>query len=294
MSNSNITPGTTHSYLLFNGLDTFANITLCGTPVAYTSNQFRQYLFNITSILDSCISNSDSTSAPKLELRIHFPSVPLTAEAIASRPNQSTWPAHVQIQFEFPNRHFVRKEQSDFGWDWGPAFMPTGVWQKAWVVQLEQQQNEIHVRNSLLDIYREEQLPNLPPDQEKDWVLKVGLDVEGTVPKGAGMTYRVVETDGKRKTTVSEGALVNVSVSEAGDEISGSVVLDGKGYKLWWPNGLGEQNLYDVEITVVDPFGGMTLAEVRKRTGFRTIVMNMGAVTEKEMTSGVANGSHCE
>ncbi|KAH7632782.1 hypothetical protein B0T09DRAFT_394992 [Sordaria sp. MPI-SDFR-AT-0083] len=131
------------------------------TPVAYTTNQFRQYLFNITSILNeppSCFpntapnasshSNPGSRPEPGPELRIHFPSVPVTAESIASRPNQSIWPAHVQIQFEFPNRHFVRKEQSDFGWDWGPAFMPTGVWQKAWVVQL-QKAEEIHVRNSL-------------------------------------------------------------------------------------------------------------------------------------------------
>lgn len=171
--------------------------------------------------------------------------------------------------------------------------MPTGVWQKAWVVQLLQGK-EIYARNSLLDIYREGQLPNLPPDQEKDWVLKAGLDVVGKVPEGAGMRYRVVETHDMERKVVSEGAMVNVTVSEAGDEISGSVVLDGKGYQLWWPNGLGEQNLYDVEITVVDPSSTRILADVRKRTGFRTIVMNMGAVTEEEMASGVANGSHCE
>ncbi|KAK3403387.1 glycoside hydrolase family 2 protein [Sordaria brevicollis] len=280
----------THSYLLFNGLDTFANISLCGQPVAYTRNQFRQYLFNITSILStSCLPTSNSTAPKGPELRIHFPSVPITAETIASQPNQSTWPAHVQIQFEFPNRHFVRKEQSDFGWDWGPAFMPTGVWQKAWVVQLERPESEVYVKNSLLDIYREGQLPNLPPDQARDWVLKVGLDVVGTVPRDVGMRYRVVEVNNGK--TISEGALMNVTVSEAGDTISGSVVLDGKRYKLWWPNGLGEQNLYGVEITVVDP-AGMVLADVRKRTGFRTIVMNMGAITEEEMASGVANGSH--
>ena len=26
-------------------------------------------------------------------------------------------------------RNFVRKAQSDFGWDWGPAFVPAGIWQ---------------------------------------------------------------------------------------------------------------------------------------------------------------------
>ena len=127
-------------------------------------------------------------------------------------------------------------------------------------------------------------------------MLKVSLDVVGKVPGGVRMRYRVVDTqteaDGKRR-VVSEGLLGNVSVSEVGDKIEGSVVLDGWGYKLWWPNGLGQQNLYDVEITVLDAAGDI-LAEVRKRTGLRTIVMNMGAVTEEEMGMGVAKGSHCE
>ena len=31
----------------------------------------------------------------------------------------AAWPFGVQQVFEFPNREFMRKEQSDFGWDWG-------------------------------------------------------------------------------------------------------------------------------------------------------------------------------
>ena len=31
--------------------------------------------------------------------------------------------------FNYSVRNFVRKAQSDFGWDWGPAFVPAGIWQ---------------------------------------------------------------------------------------------------------------------------------------------------------------------
>lgn len=96
--------------MLFNGLDTFASIELCGKHVAATNNQFRQYYFEVTDIVKGC------PVAPVLS--INFGSAPAIANEIAAQPGQETWPYGVQGLFEFPNRHFIRKEQSDFGWDW--------------------------------------------------------------------------------------------------------------------------------------------------------------------------------
>ena len=270
----------TNTFLLFNGLDTFANISFCGEHVAYTDNQFRQYFFNVTDILTTC----NGTSNP--ELRILFPSVPAAGERIANLPGQETWPRYVQILFEFANRHFVRKQQSDFGWDWGPGFVPTGVWQKAWIVQLERQ--EVHVRNSLVDIYRLGQLPNLRPDQTQNWVLNASIDVVNVVPSGSSLTYTIVDAAGQ---TISSGALSNVT--NAGDVITGTTVLDQTAYKLWWPTGLGEQPLYTVTIDIISPASGI-VASVSKRTGFRTIVLYQGVVTDDELALGVAPGNHCE
>lgn len=197
--------------------------------------------------------------------------------------------------FEFSHRQFIRKEQSDFGWDWGPGFSPTGIWQNAWVVQLTegsgQGQNEIHVKNTLLDIYREGQLNNLPPpDQNADWVLNASVDVIGVIPRGVGMTYSILDL-GTNK-TVSEGVLGNVT--NRGDVITGVASLDGSAYKLWWPSGLGEQHLYNITIDITSPkaTGAKTLASVTKRTGFRTIVLDMGEVTPSEIAQGIAPGTH--
>lgn len=71
-------------------------------------------------------------------LSINFGSAPKIANAIANEPGQETWLEGVQIQFEFLNRWFIRKEQSDFGWDWGPAFAPAGPWKPAYVSDLPQ------------------------------------------------------------------------------------------------------------------------------------------------------------
>ncbi|KAI1662218.1 glycoside hydrolase family 2 protein [Daldinia decipiens] len=270
------------TFLLFNGLDTFANISLCSKSVANTNNQFRQYFFDVTDVLSACSSDSP-------ELLIEFGSAPRIANEIAALPGAPTWPEgptiSLEIEFEFGNRQFIRKEQSDFGWDWGPAFAPAGVWQKAWVVQL--QKEEVHVRNSIFDLYREGQLNLLPPDQNANWVLNASIDVIGTVPEGATMNYKIFDLATQKE--VSSGDLTGVE--NHGDVITGNVILDAKDYKLWWPNGLGTQNLYNITVDVVSE-SGKVLVSVVKRSGFRTIVMNMGEVTDEEIAQGVAPGTH--
>ncbi|OIW30141.1 glycoside hydrolase family 2 protein [Coniochaeta ligniaria NRRL 30616] len=268
----------TNTFLLFNGLDTFANITVCGQYVASTNNQFRQYYINVTDILSAC-----NASSP--ELNLEFASSPAAANAIAAQPGQETWPWNVQNVFEFSHREFIRKEQSDFGWDWGPGFAPSGIWQKAWVIQLDS--DEVYVRNSIFDLYREGQLNNLPPDQEANWVLNASIDVINTVPDGARMKYRVVDTATRKQ--VSSGDLVNVTNS--GDVITGAAILDKSSYKLWWPVGLGEQTLYNITVEVLSA-ENKTIASVKKRTGFRTIVLNLGEITDEQTAQGIAPGNN--
>ena len=109
------TNNSANTWLLFNGLDTFAEITFCGKHVANTDNQFRQWWFDVSEHLQGCAEEDRVLS-------MNFGSAPLIADAIANEPGQESWPYGVQNLFEFNNRWFVRKEQSDFGWDWGPAF----------------------------------------------------------------------------------------------------------------------------------------------------------------------------
>lgn len=219
------------------------------------------------------------------ELRILFASAPATAGAIAAQPGQETWPDLVEIVFEFSNRQFIRKEQNDFGWDWGPGFAPSGIWKPAWIVQLEDA--EVYVRNSDLDLYRAGQINNLPPDQGANWILNASVDVIGTLPKDAKLRYAVIEVDSDEQ--VSCGELSNITNS--GGTITGTAVLDKDDYNLWWPSGLGQQKLYFIEVSISSPSGAI-LVSVKKRTGFRTIVLNLGEVTEAQLSQGTAPGNN--
>ena len=250
----------TQTWLLFNGLDTFTSIEFCERHVAATNNQFRQYYFDVSDFLADC---------PAPVLSINFGSAPLIVDAIAAEPGQETWPYSVEIAFEFLNRQFIRKEQSDFGWDWGPAFAPAGPWQPAYVIQLasDDPSSEVFVRNADLDISRLGQLNNIPPDQRAPWLLNASLDVLGSIPSGAALRYVVAESMTNR--TVSCGSLTNITM--AADAVTGISILDPSIYELWWPRGLGPQNLYNITIELQD-IENRTVASINRRMGFRTIV----------------------
>ncbi|CAI6248673.1 unnamed protein product [Periconia digitata] len=266
---------TVTTWIVFNGLDTFASIQLCGHHIAATNNQFRQYAFDVTDALVSC---NDPV------LSIDFGSAPIIANATAELPGQNSWPYGVQQLYEFPNREFIRKEQNDFGWDWGPAFSPAGIWQPAYVVQLASDQ--AYALNTLVDIYREEQRNLLPPDQSRDWVLNASIDYVGSLPPNADIQYTLER--GSNTSNLS-GRLGNITLSKG--RVTGSIIIPSDAVELWWPVGMGSQTLYNLTLHVVGDQGN-TIVTVNRRVGFRTIFNNQLPVSQEQLERGVAPGAN--
>ncbi|KAL2861702.1 glycoside hydrolase superfamily [Aspergillus pseudodeflectus] len=262
------------TWLVFEGLDTFATVSFCGHHIASTDNQFRQYAFEVSQSLREC--NGDPV------ISIDFASAPNTVNAIAADHSSETWP--VNINGLFPNRWFMRKEQSDFGWDWGPAFAPAGPWKPARIVQL--QSRNIHVVNTDLDIYRKGQINYLSPDQEQPWVVNASLDFVGSLPRRPRLFVEIRDIESGELLT--RQLFRDVMVTES--SITGVVDLTGITPELWWPSGLGNQHLYNITITVDSDDG--EIACVTKRTGFRTIFLNQRNVTDSQRAQGIAPGAH--
>ncbi|KAI5305698.1 hypothetical protein KEM56_003606 [Ascosphaera pollenicola] len=267
------------NYLVFDGLDTFATVQVCDQTVGQANNQFRQWIFDMTKALDSCKSPSPSLS-------IHFESAITVAKQIAEQPGQEQWPDYVEGLFEFPNRQFIRKEQSDFGWDWGPAFAPAGPWKPAYVVQFEAEDG-VYVLNTDIDIYRQGQINHLPADQSKPWVFNASIDYLGALADGASLTVEIKESDGSAP--IVSGPLKHITRKNA--TITGDIIIDYGLPKLWWPTGLGEQNLYRITVKIVDN-EKKTLASVMKRSGFRTILLNQTPISDEQSKLGIAPGAN--
>ncbi len=174
----------------------------------------------------------------------------------------------------------MRKEESDFGWDWGPSFSPAGPWKPAYIVQMGKS-NPVYVTNTAIDIFRKGQMPNLSPDQSQPFVFNASIDFIGTLPQGAEMHLQLVDSAGK---TVKDAKLGDISQSNG--TITGSVVIDEQ-VDLWWPSGYGAQNLYMATVSIVSSSIAKPVA-VTKRVGFRTIVLNLNPITDEDKAKGVA------
>lgn len=124
----------------------------------------------------------------------------------------------------------MRKEQSDFGWDWGPAFAPAGPWLPGYVVQLGDA--EIYETNTLVDVYRTGQRNNRIPDQNVPWVLNCSMDYLGALPAHAALRYQLKDGRGRK---VAGGGLGSVTIQDG--TVTGSTKIDNSLVELWWPNG---------------------------------------------------------
>ena len=263
--------GTT--WLVFDGLDTFTQIQLCNQTVGNTSNQFRQFYFNITDLVKQCDSpvlSLNFGSATKIVLELAK-----TGDLLVNAANG------VDGQ-EFQGKVYARKEQNDFGWDWSPSFAPAGPWRPGRIVQ---PQESLYVRNALLDIYREGQLNNLPPDQSKPWIFNASVDVLGEIPTNVSMHLRLTDSE------ASSTDLELSNVYHNNETVTGSSVI-GSEVKLWWPNGMGEQQLYNATVTLRAGDDDRILATVNRRVGFRTVVLNLEPVSKAQQALGTAPGNN--
>ncbi|MEJ5251087.1 MAG: sugar-binding domain-containing protein [Armatimonadota bacterium] len=96
--------------LVFEGLDTFADIYLNGEKVGSAQNMFTPYRFDVTAHLRRGEENV---------LAVCFHPVVLEAE---KKDVSRYWSAF------YKPRVWVRKAQMNWGWDWGPRLVTVGVW----------------------------------------------------------------------------------------------------------------------------------------------------------------------
>ena len=198
------------AFLVCDGLDTLAEVRLNGHLLGKTDNMFRQYEWEVKSLLRPGENEiAIAFGAPTTYARAHDAIRPLNgvSQAIAGGPH-------------------MRKAPCQFGWDWGPQLPPIGIWKG---IRLEGRSiarlADVHIRQQHIE-------------------GKVKVQVEAKIERWSDAALDVTVRVTSPKGTVTEK---NFAVSQA-SKASFSIPI--RAPQLWWPNGYGEQPLYKVTVEV--------------------------------------------
>ncbi|MET0130870.1 MAG: glycoside hydrolase family 2 protein [Stenotrophomonas chelatiphaga] len=234
-----------HAELVFEGLDTFAEVELNGQPLLRADNAHRTW----TARVDGRLQPQGNV------LRIVFRS-PITQllPAVQAMPHK--------IAGNYPSPYgdeprdamvgnFVRKPAYHFGWDWGPRYVTAGVWRP---VRLEtwgaQRVTDLAVRTEALDA-------NLAALTALVEVEHAGADA--TVP----LRLELRDPDGKPVLQVVRDVLL-----QAGTQTL-QVPLQVPQPRRWWPAGQGAQDRYSVKVALGT--GDEPALQAGRRIGLRSV-----------------------
>lgn len=256
-------------YLRMTGVDTVASISLNGVSVGKSTNAFRTHLFRVDSMLKSTGN----------ELRIEISSALTEAKSrAADYPYEVPATENWNVWAEPSSRNFVRKAGSDFGWDWGPAYVPAGI---NGAVQL------IQGSAGKLDavVVKQSEVVFSADGVYADAVLEVFVHVT-SVPVATQATVTVTFNGETREPIVVEIPADTVVYNECtaddfnvcSNENVPSLALVSVGKikviqgKVWWPVGHGEPALHTLEVSysAASDAGG-DAQSLKKNIGIRTV-----------------------
>ncbi len=145
---------------------------------------------------------------------------------------------------DIPGGPHLRKSPYHWGWDWGPKLPPTGIWQG---IRLE------GYSDARLDDVRVRQ-----HHADGDTRISVRGSVESYSENPLSLRAKVRTPDG---TFLESSGPIWRGAAE--------VAIDVKSPRLWWPNGMGAQDLYQLDVTLERD--GDTLDRRSYQLGLRTI-----------------------
>jgi beta-mannosidase len=224
-----------HNHILIHcaGLDTLATICVNGTELGRTDNQFRTWEFDVKEVLRE----------GENEIEIRFDSALNYGQERLKERYIHSWSTD---DHKLPGGNYVRKSQCNFGWDWGPRLVTCGIWRDIELLAFNDGRiADVHILQD--------------HSQPGEVTLTCDISIERKTADPLLARFAVALND----------VIVGIqAVQVDGETAAAHIRLTNP--QLWWPNGLGEQPLYTVTVTLMDS-EEQPIDEWQRKIGLRTL-----------------------
>jgi beta-mannosidase len=233
-----------HLDLVFDGLDTFADVLLNGTSVLSTDNMFRSWRIDAKQHLHA--------GRNTLTIVFHSPTKRIAAME-AKLPYIIPGTGYEKLDRSagvYPVSHYMRKAAYSYGWDWGPKFVTEGIWRP--------------VRMELWDGARAESfhIQQQSVTSERA-VLEASLAITSDIDADASLHLEITAPDGHKLPPV----VLPVRLDRGENVVH--VPLRIERPERWFPNGYGPQSRYRFTASLRQ--GSRILLRQQRMTGLRSV-----------------------
>ncbi|WP_426688694.1 beta-mannosidase [Rhodanobacter ginsengiterrae] len=232
-----------HVELVFDGLDTFADVSLNGRELLAADNMFRRWRLPVKDLLHA--------GSNALLVTLHSPITRLQPWLLR-QPHALPGEFDSAFGDEPKGRqtsNYVRKANYQYGWDWGPRYVTEGIWQP---VRLETWDDlrlaDFHIAQQHVDADAAQLLAQF--DIRADHADKARLQLTWSAPDG-----------------IPHGTTLEKSLEAGDNHFDLPVRIEHP--QRWWPVGYGAPNLYHFHADVV--VDGKIVASSERDTGLRSV-----------------------
>lgn len=226
--------------LVFDGVDLFSKIYVNGVYLGDTKNMFLQYRYDVKDLLKTGVNT----------VEVHMESTLNKMDLFDTKGYEAVFNVA---------RIFLRKAQCHFGWDWAPKICGYGIWQDVYLVCKNKHQiKECKIESDIEG--------NVTFFVETNYNIKVML-----LPNGKPYKEAEPYLNDEIVFSVSTKPFGNIyksgKIKIQNQKLFYSLKIDNP--ELWWPNGYGDQPLYNYRIEL---YRNNQLVDTKTgRFGFREI-----------------------
>lgn len=252
-----------HVDLVFDGLDTLADIYLNDQPILHADNMFRHWRISAKPLLKPGPNTLRIVFHSAVEKMLPYvKSLPYVLPSISTH--------NFGNEEDIATAPYTRKAPYNYGWDWGPRFMTEGIWQP--------------VRLETWDALR---IDNFHIHQQKitadTALVTAALDIEA----GKATTATLVLAHDELSGSPTPDGTQNLQLDAGMNHVSFPIRIATP--KLWYPVGYGDQNRYRFSATI--RLGKkVELAHAEVKTGLRSLELHRAADPWGKSFEFVVNG----